>query len=164
MVLPGGLPDALAGSETASTPIEPPPAAPPSPNPPKRPRGRPRTIKTPVEGTLVQLVPTAQPSKSVASGTKPAPESIKSTNWDLDATRVIKIDKSTLYLFRGPPPPGQGSLKVCRSAAVSAVRAQSFRSPPPTFRSAARNGTQNQRRVRGSPMQNAPPAKSSGGQ
>jgi ERF superfamily len=97
MARPDESPEALAANEPAPAAIATAPAVLPSPDVPKRKRGHPRKIKTPVEETLVKLVPTSQPIKSAASGKRPATESIK-TNRDLDATSVTRIDKSMLYL------------------------------------------------------------------
>jgi hypothetical protein len=62
---------------------------------PRRPRGRPRKTKAPIEEAIV-VAPTPKVDASVAPNMRAAADRSKTAMRDLNATTVIKIDKSML--------------------------------------------------------------------
>jgi ERF superfamily protein len=91
MALQAALSEALTTDEPApidATPLK-----------PLRGRGRPRKAKTPIEETLGQLMSAkSNPHHSAPPSKKSARQAVKTSASDLNATSVIKFDKSMLYL------------------------------------------------------------------
>jgi hypothetical protein len=93
MALQAALPEALTTDEPTSAPID------ATPFKPLRGRGRPRKAKTPIEETPGQLMSAkSNPHHSAPPSKKSARQTVKTSTPDLNATSVIKFDKSMLYL------------------------------------------------------------------
>jgi len=100
MALQGASPEAPAAEEPSSVPSDPtqsqPLLVPTNAVKPVRPRGRPRRTKKPIDETPV-VASAPKIDNSGVPNTRATRDPSKSPTRDLNATSVIKIDKSTLY-------------------------------------------------------------------